>query len=130
MIKNPRVRVAKPRDVGLFRKLWKLFLEEQKEMGGVILPNEQNLEIFTNLFKIYTDPDPEEEAKLDGVVLFIGEVAVMMWGDPDVPIETTLGKTAYAYGIYVLPDNRQQGLSNLLHEEPYKIVTGKQNHSI
>ena len=56
MIKNPRVRVAKPRDVGLFRKLWKLFLEEQKEMGGVILPNEQNLEIFTNLFKIYNPP--------------------------------------------------------------------------
>lgn len=123
-IKKPRVRAAKPRDIGLFKKLWKLYLEERFEQGGVILPSDENVETYTNLFKLYTNPDLPEDMKIDGIVLFIGEVALIMCGDPDMPFETRLGKTAYAFGVYVMPDQRRQGLFNLLYEEAKKRLNG------
>jgi ribosomal protein S18 acetylase RimI-like enzyme len=119
-LKKPRVREAKPRDIGLFRKLWKLYLEDQVEQGGVILPTEDNLEVYVNIFKMYVDEDIPEDAQTDGVVLFIGEVAMIMWGDSDSVVETTMGKTAYAWGVYVMPDHRGQGLSDMLHREAIK----------
>jgi hypothetical protein len=49
-LKNIRVREAKTRDRGLFRKLWKKFMEEQAGKGELILPNEKNLDFYTSLF--------------------------------------------------------------------------------
>ncbi len=119
-MKTPRIREAKPRDIGLFKKLWKLYLEEQHAQGTVILPTAENLEVYVNIFKMYVDPDIPEEAQQEGVVLFIGEVAMIMWGDADSVVETALGKTACGWGVYVMPDHRGKGLSDLLHKETVK----------
>lgn len=119
-LKKARVRTAKPRDVGLFKKLWMQYLEEQTKQGGLVIPSLDNVEVFANIFKMYVDPDMPEEARFDGVVLFVGEVAVLMWGESGSAATTEMGKTAYAWGIYIVPDQRGNGLSDKLQQEARK----------
>lgn len=120
-LKKARVRAAKARDVGLFKKLWMQYLEEQVKQGGLVIPSVDNVEVFANIFRMYIDKDNmPEDARFDGVVLFIGEVAMLMWGDSGSTAETQMGKTAYAWGVYIVPDQRGNGLSDLLHQEARK----------
>jgi len=103
-----RIRAAKPRDRGLFKKLWKAFLEEECKGGGIILPTEENLEVSAVLFDSYMD------GSFDGVVLFVADKAVLMWGDPGWTFETSLGKAALFWGIYVDPEYREKDIANEL----------------
>ena len=112
-MKNIRVREAKIRDKGLFRKLWKAFLEEMYKKGGkaTYLPTETNLDLFETIFEAYTNK------QFPGIVLFVGEDAVLMWGDSGaIVFETEFGKQAVAWGTYVSPEFREMGISEQMTE--------------
>lgn len=105
MVKKFRVREGKPRDKGLFRKLWKAFLKENSEQGHWILPNSGNLDVATFYFDKYVNKEAE------GVVLFVAQNAVLMWGEDLSPITTIFEKAAQGWGTYVDPDHRKNGMS-------------------
>lgn len=115
-IKKIRVREARERDKGLFHKLWKELLLEQQENGSIVRgDSEKNIEIFTNVFKSYTDSSE------DGVVLFIGEIAVLMAGNPGNEVELTIGRRpARNWGMYVVPDQREKNIETKLYEAGFK----------
>lgn len=111
-IKRIKVRKAKPGDHGLFKSLWMELLEAQAELGSTIIPNEHNVEAVMSLFNAYVSGD------LDGVVLFVANVGVLMYGDMSNPFETTLGtRAAFGYGQYVKPDHRGRGILDAMMKE-------------
>ena len=115
-LKNLRVREAGLRDEGLFRKLWAKYLKEQNEKGDLLLPSDKNLDAFTQLFRLYVSDEQK------GTVLFVADQAVSMWGDPVSFFELSTGPVATCFGIYVEPEHRQRGISNLFHEKAAEIL--------
>jgi GNAT superfamily N-acetyltransferase len=111
-----RVRKAKPRDLGLFRKLWQKFMEDNYELGHLVLPSKQNLDVACIYFDKYVSGEAE------GIVLFVANDAVLMWGDDLSPIETRLEKPAQGWGVYVAPQRRRQGVSMIMREEGKKML--------
>lgn len=110
-LKKIRVREAKVRDIGLFKKLWMKFLEAQHESGSLILPTEKNLDFAVGLFKSYVDEDLPAETRSEGVVLFVSDVAVLFYGDINLPYDVSIGKkVAYGWGYYVEPEHRGKGI--------------------
>lgn len=95
--KKVRIRDAKPRDVGLLKKLWKAYLESNETAGSVVCSSEQNLASPAILFERYVSNES------NGVVLFIADYAIFMAGESSAPIDYTCGKTATLWGIYVQP---------------------------
>lgn len=73
--KKPRVRVGTPRDRGLFKVLWKTHLEKQHDAGGLIDPSDSNVERMARIFDFYVG------GMADGVVLFVGNDAVLLAGE-------------------------------------------------
>ena len=125
-LKNIRVREAKERDLGLFRKLWMGLLEEQEAKGSTTKATKKTLAVFENIFQAYV------EGKYEGIVLFIADKAVLMWGDSGVGIDYSKGKIASGWGTYVALDARKKGLSKairkrgneLLKEKGFSGITG------
>jgi ribosomal protein S18 acetylase RimI-like enzyme len=117
-LKHIRVREAKPRDIGLFKKLWSAYLKEQSELGNLVEASDFNLEVYANIFKMYIDPN--HEAPLDGAVLFVADKGVIMWGSPGASLETKLGVLAQGWGQYVTPDARQSGIATAMVAEMIK----------
>jgi GNAT superfamily N-acetyltransferase len=124
-VKKIRVRVAKERDLGLFRKLWREFLVEHYEVGSKVLVDE-NMPLFEQIFNMYVSGEEK------GVVLFVGECAVAMWGTPgEMSIRTELDPIATGWGIYVQPDQRGEDIStkflevarDKLKELGFKVIT-------
>ena len=97
--KKVRIREAKVRDVGLFTKLWKAYLESNEKVGSVICPNERNMAGPTILFERYVSGD------LRGVVLFVADYAVFMAGEQTLPLEYNCGRVANLWGSHVLPSH-------------------------
>ena len=97
--KKIRIREAKPRDVGLFTKLWKSYLESNEKAGSVICPNDQNMAGPILMFERYVSAD------LRGVILFIADYAVLMAGEQALPLEYNCGRVANLWGAYTLPDH-------------------------
>ena len=122
-MKKIRVRSARPRDLGLFKKLWMEHLKEQSELGNLVEASDFNLEVYSNIFKMYVDPD--SEMKLDGVVLFVADKAVSMWGSPGDVLETKLGVIAQGWGHYVTPDDRRAGIATAMMTEMFKKLREK-----
>ncbi len=114
-LKKIRVRTATPRDRGLFKKLWKKLMIESFDQGDVVLPTDSNVEIYAQLFDKYTSPDFD----LKGVVLFISDVAVLMWGDGDTPFELSAGRPITGWGLYVEPEYRKRGISTKLYHAAF-----------
>ena len=112
--KKPRVRTAKARDKGLFRKLWMKFLEDNAAAGYPMTASKQNLDAYTNVFERYVNNE------LEGIVLFIAQNAVVMAGADGSPIEHVYEKPAQGWGIYVDPDRREDGLGSILIAEVVK----------
>lgn len=117
-LKKIRVREAKPRDIGLFKKLWKDFLVEQQSLGSIVKgDSDRTNEVYSNVFNMYVGEEPSYQ----GVVLFIGEIAVVMAGDNGIDAEFTIGtRPANVFGVYVAPDHRGKGLATKLYEEAFK----------
>ena len=104
-MKKARVRNATVRDAGLFQKLWFQMLVAQSESGNIIYANEHNLDIYLGLFEAYV----EEEAA--GVVLFVADTGVLMWGEAGSPFETAVGlKPCTGWGQFVSPEARGKGV--------------------
>jgi hypothetical protein len=124
-VKKLRVREAKARDVGLFRKLWADFLRDQVEQGAKVADNARSLKFFEKLFEIYV------MGAYEGTALLVADKGILMWGDAGSPIEYTAGKTAIAWGSYVAPvENRVEIYAALetralevLREKNFKGVT-------
>jgi len=92
-LKRIRVRKARSEDIGLFRRLWKALMEEQYKAGSLVLPSDENLKVAEALFKAYVEED------LEGVVLFVSNVGILMYGDMASPYQLSVGdKVAYGFG--------------------------------
>lgn len=116
-MKKVRVRKATPRDKGLFRKLWADYLDHQHKAGSFVLANDHNLSVFEGIFDLYT------QELQPGIVLFIAEDAVLMWGkSSDDLIETNLGTIAQGWGTYIKPESRGNGLSKSIREEGKRLL--------
>ena len=114
-LKNIRVRKAKSLDVGLFKVLWMKLLEEQAAKGSLIKANDHNLAVAVQMFEAYVEEDVE------GVVLFVSNVACLMHGDMVTPYELSVGKkVAYGFGQYVAPEHRGRGVLDLMMAESFK----------
>lgn len=113
--KKPKVRAAKIQDKGLFRKLWKEFLEHEVSQGGNILPTDKNLDVYCNIFEKYVN------GELPGVVSFIAEDAVLMWGSSGAPVfDTNIDPIAQGWGTYVRERARGKGYSRRIREVSLK----------
>jgi GNAT superfamily N-acetyltransferase len=115
-LKRIRIREATPRDRGLFKKLWKKFLAESYEKGDVVLPTDSNVEFYASLFDQYTNPNVD----FNGVVLFVADVAVLMFGDDGSPLELSIGNHIAGWGLYVEPEHRRKGISTLLYKAAFE----------
>jgi GNAT superfamily N-acetyltransferase len=114
-MKKIRVRKAKASDHGLFKKLWMELLQAQNELGSTVISDEQSIEPVMQLFTAIIDGD------LDGVVLFVADAGVLMYGDAGNPMHLTVGeKVAYGYGHYVRPDARGKGILDAMITEAVK----------
>lgn len=111
--KKIRVREAKSRDIGLFRKLWTAFLTENEKNGAIVRASEKNVAVYERLFNLYV------EGKAAGVVLFVADHSVLMWGDGGSPFEAT-AKVAQAWGTYVKEDKRKTGIAKAMRTEALK----------
>ena len=103
--KKIRIREAKPRDTGLFRKLWKAYLESNEKAGSAVCPTDKNIIGPEGLFARYVK-DPSVEgwvSPLDGVVLFVADYAIFMAGQAGTNIDYNCGKVANLWGVYVQP---------------------------
>jgi len=114
--KGPRVRNAKEGDRNLFRKLWKDYLTEAyNSKDSEIQPDDFNLDRYSMFFDFFVS------GQLPGIVLFIGDSAVLMWGgfgDND-PFHMD-SKRAVGFGTYVKPEARRRGYSMLIRAEGKK----------
>lgn len=90
-LRNIRVRPAKMRDLGLFRKLWTQLLEAQARQGS--LRDAKAMTLYELLFNQYL------EQKLNGTVLFVADQGVLMWGDHG-PLDVYKEKTVAAWGDF------------------------------
>ena len=100
---------------GHFLYLWKRYMEESAEQGSHVLANDSNLREFLYIFESYC------AGSMFGVV-------EMAWGPSSKPLgitmageypggprlETTLGRTAIVWGVYVDPEYRQSGMATSL----------------
>jgi GNAT superfamily N-acetyltransferase len=123
--KEIKFRVGIARERGLFRKLWKEFLEEEYEKGKgnpiTIMPTEKNLDTYCYLFDQYTSD------AVPGFALFYREDAVHLCGYNGVGFETEKGdaKTAQSFGTYVRPAFRGKGISGLIYLKSEEICKQK-----
>ena len=114
-VKNIRVRKARSRDLGLFTKLWTAYLISVYEKGSGVPPSKDNLEFFRIMFNLYVSGEEK------GVVLFVGEVGVMLLGTAGIsPIKTDYDPVAQGWGMYVEPDYQGQGICTALYTEGFK----------
>lgn len=114
-LKKIRVRKATMRDRGLFKSLWLSMMEEQYEAGSLVLPNEANLEVMTNIFEKYVTEE------LDGVALLVSNVGVLMYGDMCNPHQLSIGeRTAFGWGQFVKEENRGNGVLDAMAKEAFK----------
>jgi GNAT superfamily N-acetyltransferase len=112
--KKIKVREAKPGDRNLFKKLWLEYLQESYENSrSDVLPIEENIEVFAHIFDQYID----KESGFDGIVLFIAEDAILMWGTQGAPaLKTHWEKIANGWGTYVREAARGKGYSTKIRE--------------
>jgi len=67
---------------------------------------DENMAVYEQIFNMYVSGEEP------GVVLFVGECAVAMWGTPgETGIKTELDPVANGWGIYVSPDQRGADIS-------------------
>jgi hypothetical protein len=102
-LKKIRVREAKARDIGLFKKLWLELLEKQHSEGSVVLAGDQTLAFYEALYTAYID------GRFEGVIFFVADKGVLMWGDSGSPLQYP-GKTVTAWGHMAHDDKINEAL--------------------
>jgi len=96
-LKRIRVRAAKARDIGLFKKLVMEAMQEQEKQGSIMRAGDGTLAVCEQLFHMYLDED------LEGVVLFVADRGLLLWGDAASTMDSSLGKVITAWVTYVVP---------------------------
>lgn len=112
-MKKIRVRKAKERDLGLFRKLWKPYMEEENGGGNPVQGSDRNVAFYEQLFKKYTS------GEWPGCCLFVGEDGVLLWGyggQRPLDLDWDAARLAHGWGVYVRPESRKNGISRALYE--------------
>ena len=109
-----RVRDAKPRDIGLFKKLWRANLEENEALGSIVASTEKNLATVEATYNLYTS------GELDGFAFFVGDYGVLLVGATGAAVEHNCGKTAMLWGMFVREDKRKGGVATALVTEAKK----------
>lgn len=105
-LKRIRVRKAKIRDIGLFKKLWIKLLDKQSLEGSIVLSNEKTMDFYEKLFNAYV------EGILEGIVLFVADKGVLMWGD-SASLRDYPGKFIVDWGVYINSDVGEEVYSAL-----------------
>lgn len=119
--KDIKIRSATLDDRKDFLRLWKLYLEEGQEHGGVILPNTENLLEFLRIFDSYM------VGSLWGACIVaehLGSVMGVCMGGEDfgggAAFQTTWGKIGRVWGLYVEKDYRRMGISKKIRQVSYE----------
>lgn len=116
--KKIKIRDAKLRDVGLFTKLWKQYLESNEKLGAAITAAERNLVTPAFLFEQYVS------GRLSGIVLFVADYAVLMAGEGPAPIDYNCGKVAIIWGLYVM-DGKDEGIGAEIVQTALRVLKQK-----
>ena len=112
-----RVRKAKPQDRKLFLRLYKEYLEETVDTPGAILPTDENLILYGNIFDSYVS------GELQGVVLLIAQDAFLIHGELGPAVfETNLGRVANGMGTYVREELRGKGASQAMFKRSKRLL--------
>jgi len=109
-----RVRDAKPRDIGLFKKLWRSNLEENEKAGSIVASTEKNLASVEATYNFYIS------GELEGFAFFVGDYGVLLVGTTGAAAEYNCGKTAMLWGMFIREDKRKGGVATALIEEAKK----------
>lgn len=110
-------------DIASFRTLWQGFMEQQHEEGSLQLPNEYNLDLYTNLFKAYLS------GEATGLVLFVTDgtkdVGVYMDGVIVGGFELSIGTYTMMWGTYLEPEYRGRGITHQIGDAAMKWTLEK-----
>lgn len=105
-----------------FLELWLEYLKEQHELGSAVLPSYHNALQYGSLLDSYLrgslfgfglmglDPSP-------CACLLIGESP-----DNGLSLETTRGRSAILWGVYVLPSHRRRGYARQIQDYGVPLV--------
>lgn len=87
------------------------FLLEEEKKGGWVKASDKNIETYSTVFDAYVS------GSLKGFILFYEDKAVAMRGEvPGRLFELNIDNVAEAWGVYVDPKYRGQGIGRLLYE--------------
>ena len=114
-MKTIRVREAKSRDLGLFRKLQAEFSEDPDNANTLVKYEEDTHEFFDELFNMYVESD-------NGFVLFVGEWGMIVAGALRTEAKFQMGDVAAVWFAYVSKEGRDQGIEEALFEEMIKRI--------
>ncbi len=112
--KSVPIRLASQKDASTWRSLWRGMLFDQEKRGGDFVVTEKTLAFFESLFWAYV------RNEVPGVVLLAGwDWATLMWGAPlfEPPFDMRDGPVGQAWGTYVLPSLRRQGIAQRLRDD-------------
>ncbi len=121
------IREATLDDRAQFSRLYMEFLKDQREQGSYILPSVANLARSRNMYEVYTT------GTADGVCLLWypsdaeEPAAVLLAGThlPPFDWDTSLGRVAQLWGVYVEPRHRGKGITMKLFERAMEIGLGQ-----
>jgi ribosomal protein S18 acetylase RimI-like enzyme len=106
-LKNIRVREAKPRDVGLFKKLWGEYLNDPENANLLVAWDETSQAAFERVFNNIVENE-------EGFVFFVADKALMLVSYWEESVSFKAGKIAQILGAYVRPDARDRGIEQAL----------------
>ena len=119
------IRTATLSDRPDFLRLWAEFMAEQEKEGSHILATTNNLYRMLETFESYVT------GGTGGLCLFWkteegSPVAVTMVGElPSSDMwDTTFGKTATLWGVYIQPSHRNEGITRELFRHAFGVVSG------
>lgn len=114
-MKTIRVREAKPRDLGLFRKLQGEFFDDPENSGAVA---QNNSEFFDTLFHTLVESD-------DGFILFVAEKGMIVVGPVHTDAKLRFNKLGNIWTAVVSADSRDLGIEMALFVEAKKLAMDK-----
>lgn len=114
-MKQIRVREARERDLGLFRKLQAEFAEDPENEGTLVKYEEENCEFFDALFNMYVDSS-------HGFVLFVAEWGMIVVGALRSEAKFKMGDIANVWFAYVSQAGQKNGIEEALFEAAIEKV--------
>ena len=111
-----RVRDAKARDIGLFRKLQAEYFADPENEGLLVEPDERSAEFFDALFNTCVEED-------EGIALFVSDTGMLVASPLVTPTSLKPGRTANIWFAHVSEKARDTGVEEALFAEVKKRLT-------